>query len=209
MELLPAKLGNVDFYAPLFEAAFGTPEITEERIALALGQFLRSLISFDSRFDRAYHPMNEGQQPAPGSVLTAQELRGAEIFNGQGHCFFCHAQGAQTLDIPANNGLDLEPADPGSSGGQFRAASLRNVAVTAPYMHDGRFQTLREVINHYSEGAVDGPLADPRLRGMLLTNPVTLHLSESDKDALEAFLNTLTDTEFLSDPKFSDPFAVP
>jgi cytochrome c peroxidase len=153
--------------------------------------------------------MNKGEQPTPEAVLTAQELRGAEIFNGSGNCWRCHAQGAQTLDIPANNGLDPVPADPGSGSGKFRAASLRNVAVTAPYMHDGRFQTLREVINHYSEGAVDVPLVDPRLRGMLMTNPVTLNLSDPDKDALEAFLNTLTDTTFLNDPKFSDPFPPP
>ena len=79
--------------------------------------------------------------------------------------------GAQTLDISANNGLDLAPADPGLGEGRFRAASLRNVAVTAPYMHDGRFATLRDVIEHYSSGVVDGPLTDLRMRGMVLTNP--------------------------------------
>ena len=205
MQLLVPKLAATDFYPPLFEAAFGTPEVTPERIARALAQFLRSLIAFDTKFDRAYHPMTDGEELHPELVLNAQELRGAEIFNGK-CAALCHSQGAQTLDISANNGLDLVPADPGSGGGQFRAASLRNIGVTAPYMHDGRFATLRDVIEHYSSGVVDGPLTDIRMRGMVTTNPVNLNLSEDDKAALEAFLNTLTDQHFLQDPKFSDPF---
>lgn len=115
------------------------------------------------------------------------------------HCQKCHRTGAQLMDDPANNGLDLEPADPGFALGIFRATSLRNVAVTAPYMHDGRFATLREVIDHYSSGVVDGPLRDFRLE-------LQLNLTEEEKAALEAFLNTFTDQQFLSNPKFSDPF---
>lgn len=110
------------------------------------------------------------------------------------HCQKCHRTGAQLMDDPANNGLDLEPADPGFALGIFRATSLRNVAVTAPYMHDGRFATLREVIDHYSSGVVDGPLRDFRLE-------LQLNLTEEEKAALEAFLNTFTDQQFLSNPK--------
>ncbi|HEV7610001.1 MAG TPA: cytochrome c peroxidase [Steroidobacteraceae bacterium] len=206
MPLLVAKLAATDFYPPLFEAAFGTREIDAEKIAKALSQFLRSMIAFNTRFDRAYQPLAEGVQPQPEAVLTPQELRGAEIFNGPGHCFFCHAQGAQTMDPETNNALDAQPLDPGSGNGNFRVASLRNVALTAPYMHDGRFATLREVIEHYSSGVLDTATTDLRLRGMLSTNSANLNLSEDDKDALEAFLNTFTDHQFLEDPKFSDPF---
>lgn len=207
MKLLVPKLQAVDFYPPLFEAAFGTPEVTEERIAYALAQFLRSLIAFDSKFDRAYHPMESTGVPAPAEVLTSLELRGAEIFHGRGNCFRCHAQGAQTMDFPGDNGLDPAPADPSAPLVVFRTASLRNVAATAPYMRDGRFATLRDVVAHYSSGVIDKPTVDPRMRGMFAGNPVNLNLSEQDKDALEAFLHTLTDESFLADPRFSDPFA--
>ncbi|HWJ04376.1 MAG TPA: cytochrome c peroxidase [Steroidobacteraceae bacterium] len=207
MKLLVPKLQAVDFYPPLFEAAFGTPEVTEERIAHALAQFLRSLIAFNSKFDRAYHPMDEAGVPVPEEVLTSLELRGAEIFNGRGNCFRCHAQGAQTMDSPGDNGLDPAPANPSAPLVVFRTASLRNVAATAPYMRDGRFATLRDVIEHYSSGVIDKPTIDPRMRGLFMGNPVNLNLSEQDKDALEAFLNTLTDESFLTDPRFSDPFA--
>ncbi|HEY7641117.1 MAG TPA: cytochrome c peroxidase [Steroidobacteraceae bacterium] len=204
LELLIPKLAATDFYPPLFEAAFGTPEITPERIAQALAQFLRSMIAFNTRFDHAYQPVNEGEEAHPELVLTAQELQGADIFNQ--HCSRCHSQGAQTMDVSANNGLDLVPADPGSGEGRFRAASLRNVAVTAPYMHDGRFATLRDVIEHYSSGVVDGPLTDPRMRSNVLSNSVNRNFTEDEKAALEAFLDTFTDEEFLTNPKFSDPF---
>lgn len=205
---LEQELAATDFYPPLFDAAFDTPEVTSNRIARALAQFLRSLVSYSSKFDQAYHPMQQ-EVPHPETVLTAQELRGAEIFNGQeGRCaLFCHNQGSQTMDSGAlNNGLDALPTDQGAGHGNFRAPSLRNVAVSAPYMHDGRFATLREVIEHYSSGVVDSEFLPPQMRGMLLTNSPTLNLSESDKQALEAFLNTFTDRSFLEDPKFSDPF---
>ena len=128
------------------------------------------------------------------------------MFNGQRQLFiFASAQGAQTMDVPGNNGLDANPADPGAGRGIFRTASLRNVAATAPYMHDGRFATLRHVIDHYSTGAVDGPDVDSRMRGMFMPNPVTRDFSEAEKQALEAFLHTLTHPAFLADPRFLGP----
>ena len=117
----------------------------------------------------------------------------------------------QLMDFPSNNGLDVVSADPGGVSGfpvRFRTPSLRNIALSGPYMHDGRFATLREVIDHYDHGIQDAQYLsrflrqDERVDGAVLR----LNLSESDKDALEAFLHTLTDTAFLSDPKFSDPF---
>jgi cytochrome c peroxidase len=159
----------------------------------------------------------------PASVLTEQEFRGAEIFGVQtegisppGICVSCHKRIAQTNEWQANNGLDAVPSDPGAldeairrdgSIGVFRAASLRNIAVTAPYMHDGRFATLREVIDHYDHGIQDSPNLDLFLRDLNSGAPMRLNLTEEDKQALEAFLRTLTDDEFLTDPKFSDPFA--
>lgn len=217
MQLLESKLSATLFYPPLFEAAFGTPEITQNRIALAIAQFLRSLISYRTRFDQAFNPMTN-DPPDPASVLTAQEMRGFEIYDdgGRRRCNLCHELRGSANEWHANNGLDVVPTDPGTldpafqrngSLGVFRAAALRNVAVTGPYMHDGRFATLRDVINHYNHGVQDSPHLDILLRDSLTTGlPKRLDLSEEDKDALEAFLRTMTDDAFLTDPKFSDPF---
>ena len=217
LDHLVAKLRAASFYASLFEAAFGTPEINQDRISRALGQYLRSLISYRSRFDEAFNPPFNGPGD-PGSVLTSQEMRGFEIYddNGRRRCNVCHELRGGANEWQANNGLDLFPADPGvrdvalmqnSSTGVFRAAALRNIAVTGPYMHDGRFATLRDVIDHYDHGVQDTPDLDSILRDVLTTGlPTRLNLSEEDKDALEAFLRTMTDDAFLTDPKFSDPF---
>jgi len=211
MQLVVTKLGATEFYAPLFEAAFGSPEITPDRISRALAQFLRALISYRARFDLAYNPMTS-EPPAPTLVLSEQELRGAEIFGSDasstGICMLCHQRNGLANEQEANNGLDVVPTDPGIRGdgavGVFRAAALRNIAVTAPYMHDGRFATLRDVIDHYDHGIQDSAFLPGILRSS--SGPKRLNLSEEDKQALEAFLRTFTDDEFLRDPKFSDPF---
>ena len=202
LELLVDELAATAFYPPLFQAAFGTPEVTSDRIALALVHFLRSLLSYRTKFDRAYHVMNEGDVIDPATVLTAQELRGAEVFV-EGRCDRCHNNDAHTMDGSQNNGLDAVFTDPGAGRGRFRAASLRNIVVTAPYMHDGRFATLREVIEHYDHGVQASDDLSPVL---VEGGAFHMNLSEEDKQALEAFLNTFTDQEFLEDPKFSDPF---
>lgn len=209
MPLLVDKLQATSFYPVLFEAAFGSPEVTEDRIRSALVQFLQSLITYRSRFDAAYHGMDENDPDVPHVVFTPQEQRGAEIFLDVSvsplPCSGCHATGMQLLDSPGNNGLDVVSADPGNFE-IFRAASLRNIAVSGPYMHDGRFATLREVIDHYDHGVQDSPKLSPLLRVGDVGAPKRLNLTEEDKDALEAFLHTLTDNDFLTDVRFSDPF---
>jgi cytochrome c peroxidase len=216
LRLLEAKLAATDFYPALFQAAFGTPEITRERIGKALEQFLQSLLSYRTKFDHAYNPATN-DPPDPATVLTTQELRGLKIFNGSAgiQCNLCHEANAQTNVWQANNGLDAVPTDPGTqvlalqrdgSRGVFRAASLRNIAVTGPYMHDGRFATLREVIDHYDHDIQQSRDTDAILKDASGTVR-QMNLSESDKGALEAFLRTLTDDELLTDPKFADPFA--
>lgn len=208
LPLLEDKLRAVDFYPPLFETAFGTPEINSDRIALALAQFLRSMTSYQSRFDRAFHPMDPGVPADPSAVLTAQEMQGREVYIN-GTCFHCHTLDVHSNPFPANNGLDGSITDPGTARGlgEFRAASIRNIAVSAPYMHDGRLATLRDVIEHYDNGVQ----MNAGLHIFLISNqccgPRQMNLSVADKDALEAFLNTFTDDVFLADPKFSDPFA--
>jgi cytochrome c peroxidase len=194
LELVEGKLRGTTFYPPLFNAAFGTPVINRDRIAKALAQFLRSLISYQAKFDRAYHVMVEGDIADPGSVLTAQELRGFDVYV-ESKCDLCH-QNDVHVTIAHNSGLDLIPVDPGAGEGRFRPASLRNVGKSGPYMHDGRFANLREVIDFYDQGIQASPGLSPILT--TLGEPLRLNLSEDDKLALEAFLLTLTDESFLA-----------
>ena len=199
------KLGETDFYPALFESAFGSAEVNRDRIAKALAQFMRSLISYQSKFDQANYYVSPAPQPDPAAILTAQEMRGFEVFL-ESQCFHCHMTPTFTSPWPANNGLDEVFSDPGAGGGRFRVASLRNVAVSGPYMHDGRFSTLREVIDHYSTGVKMSGSLDTMLGG-IRSEPFLRNFSEADALALEAFFNTLTDPAFLADPKFSNPFS--
>lgn len=207
---LPAivtKLQAASFYPPLFEAAFGTPEISSDRVLRALEQYVQALISYRAKYDAACDTVG-GVLKDCAAGLTAQEARGREIFTDSSThhaCGHCHSLPSGSNVWFANNGIDAQFTDPGSGHGQFRPASLRNIGLTAPYMHDGRFATLRDVIEHYDHDVKASTDLDSLLRDSN-GNPVRLNLSEPDKDALEAFLNTLTDTEMLSDPKFADPF---
>jgi cytochrome c peroxidase len=189
-------------YRRLFNAAFGSPEITPEKIGLALEQFVLTLVSFDSKFDRAMKGEVE---------LGPDEKRGLELFmteydprRGQygADCFHCHGGPLFQSQTFANNGLDAICADPGRSKitgkaadqGKFATPSLRNVALTAPYMHDGRFKTLEEVVEHYNTGVKRSATLDPNIA----KHPDGgLHLSTADKAALVAFLKTLTDEQFV------------
>jgi cytochrome c peroxidase len=209
--LLVSKLQAAGYYDTLFYNAFGPGGITSDRAAAALAQFLQSLLSYRTRADQALNPM-DNSTPNPSLVFTAQELSGFEIYKA--HCWICHESVANTNVWQANNGLDVVPADPGvndpalqRSGalGVFRAASLRNIAMTSPYMHDGRFTTLREVIDHYDSGIQASPDLDSLLKDSN-GQPIRLNLSEADKVALESYLLTLTDDAMLADPKFADPF---
>lgn len=210
------KLRAAGFYAPLFAAAFGSAEITGERVLLALEQYVESVITYRSRFDQVCLPMDNSPVDCTAG-FTAQELRGQEIFenNNEISCTSCHQRWSMSNIWHANNGLDDVVTDPGiidpvfrrdGSQGVFRAASLRNIARTAPYMHDGRFATLREVIDHYDHGVKPSANLDDFLGGRNTNMARHLNISDADKDALEAFLRTLTDDAALTDPKFSDPF---
>jgi len=112
------------------------------------------------------------------------------------------------MDVPDNIGLDSIDADSGAGDGKFKAPALRNVAIRPPYMHDGRFTSLREVVDFYDHGVKNNSHLDPRLRGPDGA-PARLNLSEAQRDALVAFLMALTDESFLHDPRFSNPFAKP
>ncbi|HTL72914.1 MAG TPA: MbnP family protein [bacterium] len=201
---LVAKLAQAtNDYPALFTAAFGSPEITSEKISLALENYLLTLTSFDAKFDR----VQRGEEQ-----FTAEEQRGFELFSteydprrGQygADCFHCHGGPLFQSQSFANNGSDGAFQDLGrervtgkaSDRGKFSVPSLRNVALTAPYMHDGRFRTLDEVVEHYSTGIPRSATLDPNLA----KHPDGgVPLSETDKRALVAFLKTLTDAQFAS-----------
>ena len=216
---LEEKLRTTPFYPPLFRRAFGTPSITAGRMARALAQFVRALVSHRSRYDtaRAAGPPGSG---AFDAHLTEPERLGHRLFvtvpgrevRGAG-CARCHVTDLQISRSPRNIGLDPPGSDDqGAGDGRFKAPSLRNVEVRAPYMHDGRFATLRDVIAHYNAEVQAHPFLDMTLldRRLAVTGrpvqPVRLNLTDAEVDALVAFLRTLTDTAFLTDPKFADPF---
>ncbi len=212
---LITKLSATSFYPSLFDDAFGSDAITSDRISFALAQFVRSLVSFESKYDQA---LTMGPPGSPGfsSVLTSQELTGLQLFQGfpggigrSLACAQCHTTAVQVGIVAENNGLNLvTTSDQGAGGGRFKTNSLRNIAVRAPYMHDGRFQNLQQVLNFYSNGIQNHPNLSRFLRVGDSPNgaPEVFNMTQIEKDALIAFLNTLTDNSFLTDPKYSDPF---
>ncbi len=211
LSALETKLAATSYYPDLFEDAFGSSAITSGRIADALAQFIRSMVSFQSKFDTAFAG-GDAENPDFQSVFTAQELQGLRLFTDEVNlpgrtlrCNGCHTTAVQTAERPENNGLDADTsADQGAGAGRFKVPSLRNIAIRAPYMHDGRFGTLEEVVEFYNSGIQ----AHPNLSGRLENNgqPRRFNMTDAEKAALVAFMNTLTDNVFLADEKFSDPF---
>ncbi|MEO7924403.1 MAG: cytochrome c peroxidase [Chitinophagaceae bacterium] len=214
---LETKLKGLAYYPVLFKKAFGDETINSNRISLALSQFVRSIVSFQSKYDAGRATFPGGPPPVPNAVFpnfTAQENRGKEIFLSPiGGCAPCH--GSETFTAPGekNNGLDMVTSDRGFGAvinnttldATFKVTSLRNVELTTPYMHDGRFMTLEEVVEHYSSGVKNHPNLSPQLRTPG-GQPRLANLSPPDKAALVAFLKTLTDVNVTSDVKYSNPF---
>lgn len=207
------------YYPDLFSNAFGDSTVTTDRISKALAQFVRSIVSYSSKYDTG-----RAQVSGPGPNFpnfTTEENLGKQLFlqtipNGGGACFGCHTTEAfiSANPGPQNNGLDLVTTDPGAGttfpnnpifDARFKTSSLRNIELTAPYMHDGRFATLEDVVEHYNSGIQ----AHPTLSAALTDangDPVQLNFTTAEKSALVAFLKTLTDTSIASDVKYSDPF---
>lgn len=211
LDALETKLAQEDYYTDLFTNAFGDEMVTSNRIALALSQFIRSMVSYESKFDEGLAQVNDIDNNFPN--FTASENRGKQLFlSNQTRCFDCHATNVFVGDDARNNGLDATITDEGVGGvtgnnnelGEFKVPSLRNIELTAPYMHDGRFETLAEVIEHYNSGVQNNPNLDNRLTQG--NNVRRLNLSDNDKQALVDFLITLTDNEFISDEKYANPF---
>ena len=208
-DTLIVKMGATSYYPDLFVWAFGSSAITEPRIQQALAQFVRAMISSSSRWDTGYAQVFS--PTAPNRALNVdlpnfseRENRGRQLFmtgvrEGGAGCSSCHVPPTFALAPDArSNGLDAGETR------LFKAPSLRNVGLTGPYMHDGRFATLAEVIAFYDHGIQKGPALDGRLRRE--GRPQRLHLSAADQVSLVAFLHTLSDPVLTTDRRFGDPF---
>ena len=197
------KLQEHAEYPTLFQQAFGTSKIDSTHVTKAVAQFERTLISGNSKFDQYLLGKTE---------LTPEELNGFNVFmdEARGDCFHCHGSDNNPLWTDNqfhNNGLDETFNDLGlgavtgdpNDNGKFKSPSLRNLAFTAPYMHDGRFTTLDEVINHYSEGLKQSLTIDPLMKKV---NQGGVQLSDKDKADLKTFLLSLSDNNFINNPDF-------
>lgn len=217
MEALTNRLAAEPFYTNLFAQTFGTTAITTNRISRALAQFVRSIVSVQSKYDIG---VTNGF-----ANFTPQENLGRQIFFGEvgtprATCTACHGTD-NFVPGPAlnNNGLEFPYVDKGvgaitgnpNDDGKFKVPSLRNIELTGPYMHDGRFTNLEQVVEFYNSGVVDNPNLSPPLRlppppGQQVGPPLRMNWTAQQKAALVAFLKTLSDPNLATDPKYSDPF---
>ena len=207
-DALARKLQEVPYYGPLFEAAFGSPFPSKQNISQAIEAFMSEITSERTKLDKSF---------AGELQLTDLERTGAALFMTKYDCNACHqvqfTSGYIFAGTFSNIGLDEQYTDNGLSrttkdpadAGKFKIPSLRNVALTAPYMHDGRFSSLEDVIDHYSETIANHPNLDQRLRNNTGA-PLRMRISDQEKTAIIAFLHTLTDHEMITDVRFSDPF---
>ena len=222
---LERRLSKLPYYPALFDAAFGSSEVTSDRIAKSVAQFMRSMVSMNSKFDRA--AAAGGDYSVNFKTFSDQENRGKYLFIdgvdgiAEFGCAHCHIPPTFGMTKALNNGLALKYKDRGlgvldrrpndpftpSNDGKFKAPSLRNVELSSPYMHDGRFKTLELVVEHYSTGVrshVNVGLAFEEQNPAKKTPG--FQFTAGQKAAIIAFLKTLTDRQFVTDPRYSDPF---
>ncbi len=211
-----AAVENQPYYQPLFRKAYGDGAVTADRVNESIANFINALGSFQSKFDE------EASKPGPNvyyvdldrqfAGFSLEENRGKSIY--MQNCASCHSTNmGRPVLFYANNGLDAGfTSDLGVGGitgaslekGVFKVPTLRNIALTAPYMHDGRFQTLEEVVEHYNSGIQDHPNLHHDLQ--VGGQPKRMHMSAGSKQDLIAFLNTLTDEKLRVDERFANPF---
>ena len=213
LENVVAKLSDSKMYRDQFSRTFGSDEITSEKMSLAMEQFMNSIVSYNSKYD---------QHLAGTATLTDSEERGRKLFFTEFNPFFPDQAGADCAHCPdgdnfendqyMNNGLDADAdfTDKGREDAtekpedraKFKVPSLRNIEMTPPYMHDGRFNTLEEVVDHYNEGIKSSSTVDPAI----LNTVDGLKLTAEDKTDLVNFLKTMTDNDLLTNPEYASPF---
>ena len=205
-------------YSNMFYKAFNVEEFDSTHVSKAIAQFLRTLISSNSKYDVMYKVQNSipltSKEQAIQNEISNEEWAGFDLFFSLtgGDCLHCHDGALAQVQIFSNNGLDIQFDDEGRGGvtgnpnhmGQFKVPTLRNIEVTGPYMHDGRFETLEEVINHYSfQVKAESPNIDPMME---FAHQGGVNLDYQERQLLLKFLKTFTDEEFLNNPDFSSPF---
>lgn len=211
-----AELNSSVEYKNMFFRAFGTEGIDSTRAAKAIAQFLRTMISGSSKYDVMYKyenglPLSNSDLTIFGTI-TPSEWGGYDLFkslNGA-DCFHCHNGPLMQVKKFSNNGLDATFSDLGRGAvtgnpvdnGKFKVPTLRNIAYSAPYMHDGRFATLDDVINHYSSGVSLSPTIDPLIE---FASQGGVQLDAFEKNLLKQFLMTLSDESFINNPAFQEP----
>lgn len=202
------KLRDEAYYDILFKKAFGTTEITEVKLQRALSMFVRSIISKDAKFDEAMISSNLSRLSGTPELVGYTDSENAGLALYMNNCRTCHGNVLFLGQSSANNGLDMNYADKGvgaltnnaTQNGIFKVPFMRNIAMTAPYMHDGRFATLEEVIEHYSTGIKPHDNLDSKLPAGGFDFTVT------EKEDLVNFLHTLSDHEMATEEKYSNPF---
>jgi cytochrome c peroxidase len=204
------KLNALPYLQTLVEKAYGeNQKLTMERLASSMALFLSAISTSNSKFDKGAVAGNSAL------LMNALETKGKQLFQTTYQCNNCHnpSPGGYTSDGFVNIGLDLNPSDKGRMNisnntadlGAFKVPDLHNVTLTAPYMHDGRFKTLDEVLEHYSHGIQESDHLDSRLRNQD-GSAKKFNITAEDKVALMAFLNTLSDYSVLTNPLLSSPF---
>ncbi len=201
LDTIAARLTSSQRYASRFHLVFGTQLINSQRILRALAQFTSLLVSANTRYDRYV-------RGEPGGTLDSREKKGYILFKEK--CSSCHAEPLFTDLSYRNNGLDEISADPGrdtitnqaSDKGKFKVPSLRNIQLTPPYMHDGRFSSLEEVLQHYASSVKPHRNLDPELKKM---SQPGIRLSGQEQQEIIAFLQTLTDSSFVNNKIFQQP----
>ena len=190
-------------YPLMFFYAFGTYNIDSNLVTKAIAQFERTMISFNSPFDVFFYGGDT-------IMLNETQKRGYDLFFGDAECVHCHSGPLLTDNAFRNNGLDNLLTDLGYGvvtgnsidNGKFRVPTLRNIELSAPYMHDGRFATLEQVVEHYNSGVVS---TSPNLDPEMTVYTTGLSLTVQQKADLVNFLKTLTDNQFINNSSFSDP----
>ena len=208
LSAIAERVKSAGYYQELFKLYYHDDVIDIDRISSCLSSFVNSIRASNSKFDM----VNMGS-----ASFTALEQQGRELFFNVYPCGSCHSLssgGYNTQPVKFSNiGLDVTSTDPGRFGvtheqsdeGKFKIPSLKNIALTGPYMHDGRFVNLSDVLNHYSSGIMNHQNLDSKLKNSS-GEPLKLDITASQKEALIAFLSTLTDNSMLSNPYYSDPF---
>jgi cytochrome c peroxidase len=215
LDTLIARLEKTRFYPILFKKAFGEAEINQDKISKALAQFVRSMVSYRSKYDIGRTLSVDRFVAFPN--FTAEENAGKDIFMGNKavNCSGCHNTDVLILDNPRNNGISLNnDADKGifihtqnnADLGKFKSPSLKNVALRKNFMHDGTLRGLDKVIAHYNGQIKPNPNLDPHLFDPQTGQPLAMGLSQTEVENLKAFLETLTDIPLTTDKRYSSPF---